>query len=319
MTPQELPTLERHIATPNGKVFVREILGNGPPIVLMHGFPDDLRIYDELLPRLAPRHAVAFDWHGYGRSDRSGIGEFTMQEHCDELAAVLDQLEIGSAVLVGHDASGPDAVVFAVAHPQRVARLVLLNTYLGHLPSLKLPEMIWLLAEPALAPLADAMMADEGQRLWLLQQTADRFGMDVSPPRGIATKSILPQFFGGSDQPHALPAIRAWTGRLFESLNEQDRLIERGVLRALAVPVSVIFGGADRYLNPGLASEIAGLFSDSATHILPEASHWPQHDEPDAIATLLDDIAGTAGERQFTPESIGASHPSIHGVAGRDT
>ena len=109
---------------------------------------------------------------------------------------MLDELEIDRAVLVGHDASGPDAIAFAVAHPQRVSHLVLLNTIFGHLPSLALPEMIRLLADPALSALADAMINDDAQRLWLLQLTADHWGMDALDPQGVAVQSILRSSLG---------------------------------------------------------------------------------------------------------------------------
>lgn len=285
------------VKTPKGNVFVREIPGDDPPIVLMHGFPDDHSIYDRLLPLLSPRRAVAFDWRGYGRSERAQLGGFSLQEHASELAALLDQLDIDRAVLVGHDASGPDAVAFTVAHPERVTHLVLLNTIFGHLPSLKLPEMIRLLADPALTPLADAMINDELQRLWLLQFTADHWGVDASDQQGVAVQSILPQFFGNAAQPDAVPAIRAWTAGLFDSLTEQDKLVNTGALRNLQVPVSVIFGGSDRYLDPSLAGEIAGLFTDPSLHVVPAASHWPQHDQPQLVADLLAAIARIPSQR----------------------
>lgn len=297
MTETALATREHLVKTPKGKVFVREIPGADPPIVLMHGFPDDHSIYDRLLPLLSPRRAVAFDWRGYGRSERAELGGFSLQEHASELEALLDQLDIDRAVLVGHDASGPDAVAFTVARPGRVRHLVLLNTIFGHLPSLKLPEMIRLLADPALAPLADAMINDELQRLWLLQFTADHWGVDANDQQGIAVQSILPQFFGNAAQPDSLPAIRAWTAGLFDSLREQDNLVNSGALRNLQVPVSVIFGGSDRYLDTSLAREIAGLFTNPSLHVVPAASHWPQHDKPQVLADLLAAIASTPSQR----------------------
>ncbi len=292
MTQTVLAPRDRLVQTTKGTVFVREIPGDDPPIVLMHGFPDDHSVYDLLLPLLSPRRAVAFDWRGYGRSERGELGGFSLQDHGAALEALLDQLDIEQAVLVGHDASGPDAVAFTIAHPQRVRHLVLLNTIFGHLPSLKLPELIRLLADPALAPLADAMISDDAQRLWLLQFTADHWGEDAVDPQGVALQSILPQFFGNADQPDALPAIRAWTAGLFDSLSEQDELVNTGALRDLQVPVSVIFGGGDRYLDPSLAREIAGLFTGASLHIVAAASHWPQHDQPQLVADLLAAIAG---------------------------
>jgi pimeloyl-ACP methyl ester carboxylesterase len=286
MTEAGVSTNERRVETPHGRVFVRDIPGEDPPIVLMHGFPDDHRIYDKLLPLLFPRRAVAFDWLGYGRSDRAAAG-FSLEEHGSELAAVLDELGISRAVLVGHDASGPDAITFALAHPQRVAHLVLLNTYFGHEPALQLPEMIRLLADPALTPLADAMVNDEGQRLWLLQHTADQWGLDAVDPDSLAIQSILPQFFGDADQPDALVAIRAWTAGLFDALVRQDELIDNGAIGRLEVPVSIIFGVADRYLNSTLAAEIAGLFREPALHLVQNASHWPQWNQSEAVAELI--------------------------------
>jgi haloalkane dehalogenase len=160
-----------------------------------------------------------------------------------------------------------------------------------------LPEMIRLLADPALTSLVDAMITDDAQRLWLLQFTADHWGMDALDPQGVAVQSILPQFFGSADQPDALAAIRAWTAALFDSLNEQDELVESGALSDLEVPVSVIFGEADRYLNPSLAREIAGLFANPSLHVVPDASHWPQLDQPQVVADLLADIASTGSQR----------------------
>jgi haloalkane dehalogenase len=139
MTQAEYHATERYVATPQGNLFVKEVAGEDPPIVLMHGFPDDHRIYDNLLPWLSPRRALAFDWLGYGRSDRSSTAGFSPEEHGSELSVLLDGLGIDRAVLVGHDASGPDAIAFAIAHPKRVAHLTLLNTVVGHQPSLKLP------------------------------------------------------------------------------------------------------------------------------------------------------------------------------------
>ena len=113
--------------------------------------------------------------------------------------------------------------------------------------------MIRLLADPDLVALADAMVNDDAQRLWLLQFTADHWGMDALDPNGIAVQSILPQFFGSADQPDALAAIRAWTASLFDSLHEQDKLVDSGALDGMEVPVSIIFGESDRYLSPSLA------------------------------------------------------------------
>jgi pimeloyl-ACP methyl ester carboxylesterase len=282
-----MPEDERRIDTPSGRVFVRQVPGEDPPVVAMHGFPDDHRIYDKLFALLSPRRAVAFDFLGYGRSDRPDDAGFSPEEHGTQLTAVLDELGIARAVLIGHDASGPDAVIYAVAHPERVAHLVLLNTVFGHLPALTMPEMTRLFSEPDLAALADDMMSDENQRLWLLNRWGIQLELDASDPDGLGARSILPQFLGDAGQADALPAIRAWTAGWLDSLDEQDALIGSGALGRLQVPVSVIFGERDRALTPALAGELAGLFPDASLRLLPGATHYPQHEQAQAVADLL--------------------------------
>jgi haloalkane dehalogenase len=277
---------EQLVVTPKGRIFVREIPGEDPPIVLMHGFPDDHRIYGKLLPQLSPRRAVAFDFLGYGRSDRSDGAVFTPAEHGAQLSAVLSDLGIDRAVIVGHDASGPDAVFYAVAHPDRVAGLVLLNTVFGHQKSLKMPEMTRLFSEPDLTELADDLIKDPNQLLWFMQRWGTQMELDSTDPEGVAAQSILPQFFGGGDHPDAIAAIRAWTAGWLPSLDEQDALVSSGALGRLEVPVSVIFGEKDRNLNPSLAAEISALFKHAPCHLV-DAGHYPQYDQPEVVADLL--------------------------------
>jgi pimeloyl-ACP methyl ester carboxylesterase len=277
----------RQIDTPHGWVYADEMPGDDPPIVLMHGYPDDHRIYDRLIPRLSPRRAVAFDFVGYGRSDRPEHTEFSSQAHGDQIAAVLDTLQADRAVLVGQDASGPDAVTYAIAHPQRVAHLVLLNTVFGNQPSLIMPEMTRLFSDPQLERLADDMVGDPNQLLWLLQRWGGQFELDADDPSGIIRNSILPQFYGDEHQPDAIASIRAWCAGLRSALNEQDELADRGALRGLRVPVSIIWGTSDRSLNTSLAHEIAALFDQPSLHLLSDAGHYPQHDQPDHVAELL--------------------------------
>jgi haloalkane dehalogenase len=59
----------------------------------------------------------------------------------------------------------------------------------------------------------------------------------------------------------------------------------------------VIFGEADHYLKPSLAREIAALFANPSLHVVPDASHWPQHDQPQVVADLLAGIASTGSQR----------------------
>jgi pimeloyl-ACP methyl ester carboxylesterase len=110
----------RQIPTAGGGVHVADRPGDELALVLMHGFPDDSRIYNRLLFWLAPRRVVAFDFLGYGRSERALADVLGAADHVNQLRTVLDALDIETASLVAHDASGPVATDFALSAPERV-------------------------------------------------------------------------------------------------------------------------------------------------------------------------------------------------------
>jgi haloalkane dehalogenase len=124
--------------------------------------------------------------------------------------------------------------------------------------------------------------------LWLLNHTARQFfGTDELPPDGITVTSILPQFFADANTPDALAAFRAWTGTLFTDLDKQDARIASGQLETADLPVTLVVGADDAYLGPDLARHLAELFAKSDVTIVPQASHWPQWDQPDVVAPHL--------------------------------
>jgi hypothetical protein len=94
------------VQAPGGRLHVIDHPGQDPALVLLHGFPDDSRAYHRLAPLLAPHRAVAVDWLGYGRSDRAAPHRLDGARHQQQLRAVLDALDLGRVVLVGHDAGG---------------------------------------------------------------------------------------------------------------------------------------------------------------------------------------------------------------------
>lgn len=280
-------TQSHFIQTRFGRLHLRETPGEAAPILALHGFPDDSRIYDRLAPYLSPRRVLALDFGGFGHSDRIDYAELPDQRREDEVGASLDALGLQTVTLIAHDASGAVAINYTLAHPEQVDHLVLLNCYYGNDPVLRLPEMIRLLGDPNFAPLADALVSDPKMRGWLLAHTRRQFGYAVDDPDGVAAASIVPQFFGESDWPDALVAIRVWLKTLYPELARQDRHIAAGDLRALDVPVTVAFGRDDAYLNVNVAAHLAAQFPHARLHLIDDASHWPQWDQPEATANII--------------------------------
>ncbi len=279
--------IEHRIATAKGRVHADEYPGTGPAIVMTHGYPDDSRIYRRLLPELAGRHMVTFDFLGYGRSERAEIRPFEPGQRENELAAVIDGLGLDRVVLVGHDSGGPVVTNYALDNPGRVSRLVLLNTYYGQLPGLRFPEFIRLLADPQLSALTDAIVADPQVLGWMLTFTDRRLNPGPADPAGVGATVILPQFYGSAEQPDAVASVRAWTGELFTDVGLQDARTTSGDLAELDLPVTVAFGADDPYFTPGIADHLQSLFSRTDRHTVADAAHWPQWDQPAAVAAVL--------------------------------
>ena len=88
------------------RICVRDHPGAEPAIILMHGFPDSVHLYDRLSPYISPpRRVVLFDFLGWGSSDKPSGYPYTADNQVGDLDAVITQLRLGQVVLVAHDAS----------------------------------------------------------------------------------------------------------------------------------------------------------------------------------------------------------------------
>lgn len=223
--------LEHRVETAKGHLHVNEYPGDGPAVIMTHGYPDDSRIYRHLVPAMASRHLVTFDFLGYGRSGREATWPLEPGQRESELAAVIEALELDRPVLVGHDSGGPVVINYCLDNPGRISHLVLLNSYYGKAPTQEFPEVIRLLADPHLTPFVDAVMKDQNILGWALNYTDSRLrgeGSGPPDPSGVGYTVILPQFFGDANQPPATAAIRAWTAELFQDVELQAEHIAAG-------------------------------------------------------------------------------------------
>lgn len=103
--------------------------GKGPLVVLIHGFPDYWYSWREQMPALA-RHfqVVAIDQRGYNKSDQpEGVDNYRLEKLVEDVRAVVDHFKSEKAVIVGHDWGGLVAWTFAMTHPRRTDRLIVLN------------------------------------------------------------------------------------------------------------------------------------------------------------------------------------------------
>lgn len=255
--------------------------GTAPSIVVMHGFPDSLHLYDRVAPVLAAtRHVIAFDFLGWGRSDKPVSHLYDVASLRRDLEAVIRHFKLDRAVIVVHDSSGQPGIDWALDNPARVAGLVLLNTYYGPSPTLKPPEAIDRYSTPGIwrdVAVFGAMRSDSQWQHGVMEQLG-KFMQDEEARRVFVrvfahqALGIRPAFFGLNK------VLRA------EVAKRGDR-VKR--LKSFGRPVRVVFGAGDPYLNVGVAKALHAEFPRSELFLIDGAKHYVQLDQPQRVASLI--------------------------------
>ncbi|WP_089014902.1 alpha/beta fold hydrolase [Micromonospora inositola] len=230
-------------------------------------------------PGHGDRRVVRFDFLGWGRSDKPDGYPYTADNQAGDVAAVIDHLGLERVVLVAHDASGPPAIDWALMHPHRVAALVLLNTYYHQTAALRRPPAIALYSTP-LVRVAARKLAGRGSdlALRLYAWQVGRFIRD-DQRRAPLVKRLCDDFVA------AQPAFWRLNDDLLGTVLTRRRRLPD--LRRFDRPVRVIFGAEDRSLNPRVARRFAELFPRADLHLLRNAGHFVQVDQPERTAELV--------------------------------
>jgi len=126
--------IEHHTIATNSTQLHVAMTGEGPPVVLLHGWPHTWQVWSEVIPELAESHRViAPDLRGLGDSTRAATG-YDVSTLAADVLGLLDALDTSPAAVVGIDAGSPVAFMMAMRSPRRVARLVMMESLLGSLP-----------------------------------------------------------------------------------------------------------------------------------------------------------------------------------------
>jgi pimeloyl-ACP methyl ester carboxylesterase len=275
---------ERSVRRDRHQIYVRDYPGDEPAIVLMHGFPDNLHLYDRLVPYLSPhRRIVTFDFLGWGRSDKPSGYPYTTHNQVGDVDAVVTQLGLAPVTLVAHDASGPPAIDWALAHDEAVAGLVLLNTYYCDMPTLRRPEAIWLFSTPVVRNVARPVSKMFGNLIFrrMYWWQVGRFIRDADVRREFVP--LLYQQFDAT--PSAQGAFFRLNEDLLPTVRSRTKMIPK--LKEFRRPVRIIFGAADYTLNSGVARTFHEFLPGSELFLIPGARHFVQLDEPEQVARLI--------------------------------
>ena len=254
-----------------------ELAGAGPrAFVLVHGFTGSRDDFREHLPELAKLgRTIALDQRGHGGTTNTGRSEdYTLDGLVADLAAAFDALDLRDADLLGHSLGGMVALRFALAHPERVASLVLMDTSPRPMP-LPIPE-------PARAALS-ALAREQGVAA-LLPSLRQRPRDQIAPSQLRTIEEMGEETFWERIR-RKLDAMdpAAW-GALIGVLGDHIPVADR--LAEIACPTLVMVGAEDLpFLAP--ADEMARGIAGARRVTIPDAAHSPQLENPAAWATAI--------------------------------
>jgi len=275
---------EHRFVTTNGvRLHVVEAgPANGPLVVLLHGFPEFWCAWRSQIDPLAAAgyRVLAPDQRGYNTSDKpEGIGAYRVDVLAADVLGLVEEAGRERALVVGHDWGAAVAWWLALAHPEHVERLAILNVphpavMRRHL--LSSPRQMlrsWYVFFFQLPGLPERFLA------------RDRFANLARAVRGgrkgTCTREDLERYREAWAQPGALTAMLSWYRAAFRS---GGRRLPR--LR-VSVPTLVLWGARDRYLGREMAEPSVALCDRGRLEVFEEATHWLQHDEADAVNDRL--------------------------------
>ncbi|MFE7029004.1 alpha/beta fold hydrolase [Streptomyces sp. NPDC057621] len=260
------PAVELRRITANGVDLNVALAGEGPAVLLLHGFPHTWELWTDVLPGLAGRYRViAPDLRGFGASARkeSGYDAGTLAADAE---AVLDALGVGSAAVVGIDAGTPPAFLLAMRRPDLVRRLVLMESLLGTLPGAEeflahgAPWWFGFHSAPGLAE--SVLTGHEGEYIdWFLD--AGTLGQGVRP----ALRDAFVDAYTGTE---ALRCAFSYYRALPTSAQQVREAVRaaRLTVPTLAIGARPVGRALEQQLRP-VADHLEGHVIEDCGHIIP--------------------------------------------------
>ena len=255
--------------------------GEGPAVLLLHGEPTWSYLYRTIIPELAPAaRAIAPDYFGFGRSDKPlRVEDYSYDFHVRSITLLVEELDLRDATVVVQDWGGPIGLRLAVEHPERIGKLVIMNTGIG---GGRPPSAEWLRF-----------------REWLR-----RLGTDVVPGRLVALSAVQPiadEVVEAYSAPWPVPdskaGILAFPDLVPFSPDHPDLRVHLAVREQLAHwdrPALVLFSDSDPIFSPRAAERIAAHIPGALEpEIVAGAGHFLQEDQGSVIGRRISEFVAS--------------------------
>ena len=242
-------------------------VGNGPPVVALHGLLGRARNLAGIGRALEASHAVWLaDLRNHGASPWSD--EMTYAAMAEDVAALIEREDLGPVTMIGHSMGGKVAMCLALTRPELVDRLVVVDIapvrYAQGYESFVRAMQACDLAPPRRRADVDAQLAatvpDPAMRAFLLQNLETRDGALAWQPNLAGLLAAMPEL---TDFPEALAG------------------------RRYAGPTRALRGARSDYVDAAGAAALRGYFPDATVATVPDAGHWPHAEQPVAFQRLL--------------------------------
>jgi pimeloyl-ACP methyl ester carboxylesterase len=273
-TSADNPDLGTHGFATSGDVKIHYVSkGEGPLVVMIHGFPDYWYTWRNQIPELAKNHqVVAIDQRGYNKSDQpEGVENYAMPKLVGDVAAVIKHLGKEKAIIVGHDWGGAVAWSFAMMKPEMTDKLIVLN----------LPHLHGLQRELANNP---------------DQDKASAYARNFQQPGAHKALSAERLSFWVKDKDARSKYVAAFKNSSFEAmLNYYKANYPRAPYEQpsgdpvkVQCPVLLIHGLDDTALLPGALNDTwKWLEKDLTLVTIPGADHFVQHAAPEKVTKTI--------------------------------
>jgi haloalkane dehalogenase len=260
--------------------------GRGDPILLLHGEPTWGYLYRRFIPALTPFGTVIVPDHmGFGKSETPQDRSYTIREHVDNLEGLLDHLAVHDVTIVGQDWGGPIGCAYALRHPERIKRLVLMNTGPPGAPPAGVPTVVdwpwyqWIHGDAD----SEAVLSNLGSTILSVLK---RIGFE-------RTAHVDETWIQAYAAPFPTPADCKGAVEFPQCIANHETLevlLEHFAnLPALAAkPAMYIHGEADRAIPTDFAvGSFRSTWPAGPVVTLPGVGHFLQEDAPEAVIALI--------------------------------
>jgi pimeloyl-ACP methyl ester carboxylesterase len=277
-----------HLTFHNGPIQLHAVAAgppNAPVVILLHGFPEFWYSWHK---QIAPLAAAGFrvvvpDQRGYNLSSKPrGAANYALSHLTSDILAIADQLNTQKFFLAGHDWGAAVAWSTALLHPQRVAKLAILNV--PH------PSVMLRYLKSDRRQLRRSWYMFFFQLPWLpeLAFSAFDFRLGVrslvrSSREGTFSTEDLAQYRAAWSQPHALTSMINWY-----RAGARHRTKFPG--STVHVPTRILWGERDTFLLTEMAHASLRYCDSAELYTFANATHWLQHEEPARVSELLIDF-----------------------------